>query len=160
METPFGKGKDEHFMKKALAQAKRAYEANEVPVGAIVVDAGGFVLGRGYNKVERSHTQVAHAEVIAISAAGRKLGDWRLNGCWLYVTLEPCGMCMNLAILSRLKGIVFGAHSPLFGYQLDNELSFQLYKIDALSVISGVCAEEAAKLLKNFFNVKRGERES
>jgi len=160
METPFSREQDTIFMKKALVQAKMAYAADEVPVGAVVVDAQGTVIGRGYNQVERRHTQAAHAEVLAINAAGRKLSDWRLNGCWLYVTLEPCGMCMNLAVLSRLEGVVFGARSPLFGYQLDKDLNFQLYKLGALSVVEGICAEEAAALLKDFFRLKRGEKAS
>ena len=157
-ESPFGREKDIYFMKKALLQAKNAYKIDEVPVGAVVVDADGAIIGRGYNQVEKQHTQAAHAEAIAISAAGRKKGDWRLNGCWLYVTLEPCAMCMNLALLSRLDGIVFGARSPLFGYQLDNDLSFQLYKLGALLVVTRVCAEEAAMLLKDFFRRKRGRK--
>jgi len=157
METPFGREKDLFFMKKALGQAKRAYEADEVPIGAIVVDSDGVIIGQGYNKVEQKHSQAAHAEVIAISAAGKKLADWRLSDCWLYVTLEPCAMCMNLILLSRLEGIVFGASSPLFGYQLDKGRGFQLYKLGALSVITGVCSEEAAELLKRFFRLKRGE---
>lgn len=155
--TLFGREKDLFFMRKALWQAQRAYKIDEVPIGAVVVDESGLVIGRGYNLVEKRNTQAAHAEVIAISHAGKRKRDWRLNGCWLYVTLEPCAMCMSLAILSRLNGVVFGASSPLFGYQLDKIQTFQLYKIDALSIVSGVCADEAAELLKKFFRHKRGE---
>jgi len=154
--SPFGQKKDIFFMKKALAQAQKAYASEEVPVGAIVVDSQGKVIGRGYNLVGKRNTQAAHAEVIAISKAGKKIGDWRLNGCWLYVTLEPCSMCMSLALLSRLDGVVYGATSPVFGYQLDKELHFQLYKYGALLVVSGVCAEESSALLKDFFRHKRG----
>jgi tRNA(adenine34) deaminase len=156
-ESPFGRKKDSDFMHKALLQAQRAYAADEVPVGAILVDVDGTIIGRGYNQVEKQHTQAAHAEVIAISKAGKKMGDWRLNGCWLYVTLEPCSMCIYLALLSRLEGVVFGASSPLFGYQLDKTLTFQLYKNNALSIVAGVSAEKAAQLLRNFFRLKRGE---
>ncbi len=143
-------------MQKALWQAKKAYTLEEVPIGAVVVDADGTIIGRGYNQVEKQHTQAAHAEFIALSSAGKKKGDWRLNGCWLYVTLEPCAMCINLAVLSRLDGIVFGSHSPLFGYQLDNSLTFQLYKKSAISIVVGILAEESARLLKDFFRRKRG----
>lgn len=155
-ESNFGQKKDTYFMKKALEQAQKARAAEEVPVGAIVVDSQGKIIGRGYNLVEKKDTQAAHAEVIAISKAGKKIGDWRLNGCWMYVTLEPCSMCMSLAVLSRLEGVVYGATSPVFGYQLDKELNFQLYKNGALLVVSGVCAEESSALLKDFFRHKRG----
>lgn len=143
-------------MKKALKQAEKAYALEEVPIGAVVVDSDGTIIGRGYNQVEKQHTQAAHAEFIALSRTGKKKGDWRLNGCWLYVTLEPCAMCMNLAILSRLDGIVFGSRSPLFGYQLDNALPFRLYKKSVLSIVGGILAEESARLLKDFFQRKRG----
>jgi len=159
MRTPFGREKDEYFMKKALEQAQIAFDADEVPVGAALVNADGNIIGLGYNNVEQANTQAAHAEIIAIQQAGQALGGWRLNGCWLYVTLEPCKMCMNLCILSRIEGVVFGARSPVYGYQLDNNPDFQLYKIGALSVIPGVCAEASAKLLKIFFQGKRGEKE-
>jgi len=157
--SPFGQKKDKSFMKKALAQAKKAYATDEVPVGAIVVDAQGNIIGRGYNQVEKKDTQAAHAEMIAISKAGKKKGDWRLNGCWLFVTLEPCAMCMNCAILSRLEGIIYGADSPLFGYQLDKDLTFQVYKRDTIFIVAGVYAEQSAKLLKDFFRLKRGDKQ-
>jgi len=144
-------------MKKAIAQAYKARAADEVPIGAIVVDVNGHIIGRGYNQVEKRDTQAAHAEIIAITQAGKKHGDWRLNGCWLYVTLEPCVMCMSLAVLSRIEGVVFGADSPVFGYRLDKALNFQLYKIGAVSTVPGVCAEEAAAVLKDFFREKRGD---
>ena len=157
--SPFGPKKDKIFMKKALEQAQKAYDADEVPVGAVVVDHDGNIIGRGYNQVEKKDTQAAHAEIIAISKAGKKKGDWRLNGCWLFVTLEPCAMCMNLAILSRIEGVIYGADSPLFGYQLDKDLSFQVYKRDTISIVSGVGAEQAAELLKDFFRLKRGDKQ-
>ncbi len=160
MATPFTADQDIAFMQQAIALAKKAYTMDEVPVGAVVVDGQGTVIGTGYNQVESKNTQAAHAEVIAITAAGGKLNDWRLNGCWLYVTLEPCKMCMNLVLLSRLEGVAYGAGSPLFGYQLDNDLDFRLYKLGALSVEPGICAQEAASLLKDFFRIKRGEKAS
>jgi tRNA(adenine34) deaminase len=155
VETVFGKDKDLFFMQEALVQAQCAYEIDEVPIGAVVVNPAGVIIGRGYNGVERDYTQRAHAESLAIEDAGKSLGDWRLNGCWLYVTLEPCSMCMGLIKLSRLAGVVYGAPSPLFGFHLDNQDDLWVYKRDAVVVMDGVMADEAAGLLKKFFQNKR-----
>lgn len=145
------------YMKQALNQAQKAFDADEVPIGAVVVDAQGKVLSRAYNNAEKSHTQAGHAEVLAISKAGKKIGDWRLNGCWLYVTLEPCAMCLHLILLSRLEGVVFGASSPVFGYHLDKVGTLSIYKNSCLpiKVIEAVCAQESAQMLKHFFIKKR-----
>jgi tRNA(adenine34) deaminase len=155
MTSRFGSEKDILFMTQALEQAKLAFAENEVPIGAVVVDAQGIVVGMGYNRVEGEHTQRAHAEIIALEQAAKARGDWRLQGCWLYVTLEPCAMCMSMSVLSRLEGVVFGAESPIFGYQLDKNMAYQLYKNDIVKVVSGVCAPDAADLLKYFFQEKR-----
>lgn len=153
--SSFGQLQDITYMKKALRLAAQAFANEEVPIGAVVVNPDGKIIGRGMNMVERNHTQGAHAEMIALQRAGKKFGDWRLEGCWLYVTLEPCPMCMALALHSRIRGIVFAAPSPLFGFHLDNNLSLQLYKKGALALVDGVCKEEAASLLKQFFKAKR-----
>jgi tRNA(adenine34) deaminase len=145
------------YMEHALAQARKALAQNEVPIGAVVVDAQGVIVASAYNKVERTHTQRAHAESLAMEKAAKKLGDWRLEECWLYVTLEPCGMCMHLAMMSRLKGLVYGEPSPLFCYHLYGALSNQLYKKHALEIISDVCSNDASELLKKFFKQKRIE---
>jgi len=156
VESPFGLERDIFFMKHALRQARLAYAHNEVPVGALVVDAQGVILGRGYNQTERRSCQAFHAEMCAIAKAGKKLGDWRLNGCWVYVSLEPCAMCMHLIQLSRCAGVVFGATSPLFGYQvIDKASNFSVYNEDVINVVAGVCEQEAAALLKCFFKGKR-----
>ncbi len=107
-------------MRQALKLAQKAAVIDEVPIGALVVNEQGVILGRGYNMVEKLCTQTAHAELRALTQAGKKVGDWRLNGCWLYVTLQPCAMCLNSIKLSRIQGVVYGAESPLFGYHLDN----------------------------------------
>lgn len=144
------------FMKKALSQAQKAFTRDEVPVGAVVVDAEGKILARAFNQVETKKTQAAHAEFHALIKAGKKQGDWRLNGCWLYVTLEPCAMCMNFVILSRLAGVVYGASSPIFGYHIvDNQIGSWLYKKDAPVIIGGIKSEESIILLKQFFKNKR-----
>lgn len=155
MSTPFGHQKDLFFMQKAYAQARRAFAQDEVPVGAVVVDAQGTIIGRGFNQTEKRSTQLAHAECMAIARAGKKMGDWRLVDCWVYVTLEPCAMCMHLIQLSRCAGVVYGAHSPKFGYQLDNRYRFQIYKENVVQIEAGLQAIEAADLLKLFFKHKR-----
>ena len=144
-------------MRQALTQACTAFEKDEVPIGAVIANKEGVVIARAYNQVEAKDTQSAHAELLAINKAGKKIGDWRLNECWLYVTLEPCSMCMNLIYLSRLAGVVFGANSPLFGYRLDNKQSDQVYKKAMVLVVEGVRVDESAQLLKRFFNQKRKE---
>ncbi len=155
LESIFGKEKDIFFMQEALAQAKLAYEIDEVPIGAIVVNPEGDIIARAYNVVERDCTQRSHAESLAIEQAGKALGDWRLSGCWLYVTLEPCSMCMGLIRLSRLAGVVYGASSPLFGFSLDNADDLWVYKRGVISVVEGVELDDSADLLKNFFHKKR-----
>jgi len=155
LETIFGKSKDLFFMQEAMQQAKLAYAIDEVPIGAVVVNSEGVIIARSHNSVERDCTQRAHAESLAIELAGKSLGDWRLNDHWLYVTLEPCSMCMGLVKLSRLAGVVYGAASPLFGFHLDNQEDLWVYKKDAFLVIEGVMVDETAELLKNFFHNKR-----
>lgn len=149
----------EFYMKKALKQANYAFDRDEVPVGALVVDAMGTIIARAFNDVQKAHTQTGHAELRALAKAGKKVGDWRLEGCWLYVTLEPCAMCMNAIVLSRLAGIVFGAESPLFGYQIvDKDNPSWLYKRDTLAIIGGVCKEKSIELLQRFFKRKRKKK--
>ena len=145
---------DIRYMKKALAQAQKALAKSEVPIGAIVVGHDGKILARGYNQVHEKHQQIYHAEMTAISKASKKIGDWRLNDCTLYVTLEPCMMCMGLVRLSRLKRVVFGARSHLFGYQLDKEGEISLYNLD-IEIQEGILAEDAAQILKKFLKQKR-----
>lgn len=142
-------------MQEALKEAQLAYEMDEVPIGAVVVNSEGVIIARSHNSVERDCTQRAHAESLAIELAGKSLGDWRLNDHWLYVTLEPCSMCMGLIKLSRLAGVVYGAASPLFGFRLDNQEDLWVYKKDAFLVIEGVMVDETAGLLKEFFHKKR-----
>ncbi|HSC24728.1 MAG TPA: nucleoside deaminase [Candidatus Babeliales bacterium] len=158
LESIFGREKDIFFMHAALDQARRAYEINEVPIGAVVVNNEGAIIARAYNTVERDCTQRAHAENLAIEIAGKHCNDWRLSGHWLYVTLEPCSMCMGLIKLSRLAGVVYGAQSPLFGFHRDNEEQNWLIKKNNFLIIEGVAAEETAALLKDFFYSKRASK--
>lgn len=154
-ESIFGFKADKRYMALALKQAQKAAVCDEVPVGAIVVDADGVIIARGRNKVEDSCNQAAHAELNAIIKATRIKKNWRLNGCWIYVTLEPCVMCIGLIINSRLSGIVYAAQSPLFGYNLDKGISSWVYKKNAFRVVHGVCVDQSVALLKDFFKKKR-----
>jgi tRNA(adenine34) deaminase len=143
------------FMHEALKEAKKAYKKNEIPVGAIVVGPDDkTILGRGHNLVEAKKSQFAHAEVLAINKACASLGDWRLKDCTLYVSLEPCAMCMNLILLSRLKRVVFALRSKKFGYSLDKYNTFEIYK-SSVVINEGVCEKESLELLQSFFNKKR-----
>lgn len=156
MPSPFGKEHDMKVMQMALKQAQKALRKNEVPIGAVVVDEQGKILAQGYNMVESKSTQAAHAEVKALAKAGKIVGNWRLEGCWVYVTVQPCGMCMALIQLSRCAGVLYGANSPLFGYHLvDNDMRHSLYKKDIMHIESGVAAQKAAELMKEFFKSKR-----
>jgi tRNA(adenine34) deaminase len=155
VSSPFGSAQDNAFMAEALAHARVAAGHGEVPIGAVVVNAEGEIIGSGYNATEGCHTQAAHAEIRALAAAGMRKNDWRLTECWLYVTLEPCFMCMGLVYLSRLAGVVYGAQSPLFGGQLDSSRMVSVYKVNTLIVIGGVCKQEASDMLKAFFKKKR-----
>lgn len=157
----FGPENDHFFMQEALDQARKALEEDEVPIGAVVVSAAGDIIGRGYNKVMAECTQAAHAEIRALEQAGKTQGDWRLEGCWIYITLEPCTMCMNLITLSRLAGLVYAASSPLFGYSqqkpLDKMGYLPLYKEDTIFIKSGIEVDAAVILLRQFFKQKRND---
>ncbi len=142
------------YMKQALDLAQKAFDQNEVPIGALVVDQDGAIIGRGFNQVEGRKSQCAHAEMQAIEQATSHIGDWRLDGCTLYVTLEPCSMCYSLMRLCRIEKLKFGASSPRFGYQLDNIAISSVYK-KIIRVVSGVCGMQAQHLLKRFFQMQR-----
>jgi len=146
---------DRRWMRLALAEAERAAEAGEVPVGAVVV-RGGQVVGRGHNQVERLGDPTAHAEMIAISAACETLGRKVLDGCTLYVTLEPCPMCAGAVVWARLARLVYGAFdekagaaSTLYHIPQDPRLNHQV------ETVSGVEADAAADLLRAFFRARR-----
>lgn len=152
--------KHRQHMKKALLQAHCAFKRDEVPVGAVVVNPEGKIIARAYNCVEKTNTQTGHAELLAIARAGKQLGDWRLENCWLYVTLEPCAMCMNAIVMARLAGVVYGAESPLYGYQrVESQEGGLLYKKNTLAIIGGIYKDHAINLLQRFFKDKRKKRE-
>jgi tRNA(adenine34) deaminase len=152
--------KHNFFMQEALKQAKIALKKGEVPVGAVLVDSSGKILARGYNKIEKMGCQVAHAESIVIQKACKKFKDWRLDGCWLYVTLEPCLMCFGLIQLSRIKGLVFGANSEFLGAGLGCLKEGDRYKVfnKNLEIKSGLKEKESTDILKRFFKALRKKR--
>ena len=142
-------------MKQALIQADKAFKSEEIPVGAVVIKED-KVIGRAYNQREQLNDPTAHAEIIAITAAANTLGDWRLNGCTLYVTKEPCSMCAGAIINSRLDMIVFGCYDEAEGccgslYQLCGDPRFKT----KVSVMGGVMENQSLSLLKEFFNSRR-----
>ena len=147
--------KHEQWMNVALREAQRAYDANEVPVGAIVVHHG-EIIGRGYNQIEQLQDPTAHAEMIAITAAANHLGSRRLENCTMYVTLEPCPMCAGAIVLARIPTLVFGPYDPKAGacgtlYDIveDRRLNHTVH------VVGGICDKDSEELLKRFFVEKR-----
>ena len=145
----------DYWMKQALIQADKAFKSEEIPVGAVVIKED-KVIGRAYNQREQLNDPTAHAEIIAITAAANTLGDWRLNGCTLYVTKEPCSMCAGAIINARLDMIVFGCYDEAEGccgslYQLCADPRFKT----KVSVMGGVMENQSLSLLKEFFNSRR-----
>ena len=143
---------DERWMREAVDEARRAAARGEVPVGAVVVAEGG-VLARGRNRRERYGDPLGHAEIVALRRAARAMGDWRLSGTTLYVTLEPCAMCAGALVNARVDRLVFGAVDPKAGFcgslgdlVRDPRLNHRL------EVRSGVLADEAGALLQEFFS--------
>ncbi len=147
--------RDFRWMDLALAEAMKAFEEGEVPVGCVVVQ-GDRVIGRGRNSVERLQDPTAHAETLALSAAANTLGTWRLTDCELFVTLEPCTMCIGAIHLARISRVVFGASDPKFGacgsiLDVPAEPRWN----HSVTVLGGVRAEDAAQLMRDFFRQLR-----
>lgn len=148
---------DEEYMLKALALAEKAAQLGEVPVGAIVVDADGQIIGEGYNLREQLQSPSAHAEFIAIEQAAKALGRWRLNGCTLYVTLEPCPMCAGLIMNSRIKRVVYGAFDDKNGACASVVTLFDEKFTHVPMVRSRVLTEQCGDILTRFFEKLRSE---
>ena len=142
----------------ALDQAEIAAENGDVPIGAVIIYKG-QIIGKAYNQREQLNDPTAHAEIIALTQAAEFVGSWRLDGCTIYVTLEPCPMCAGALVLARMDRLVYGCDDPktgavksLFNIVQDNRLNHQM------EVSSGVLAEECSKLLQNFFGRRRNEK--
>lgn len=138
------------FMREAMAEAEKAYAIGEVPVGCVIVKDDA-ILARGYNRRETTEHVFNHAEMTAIDEACRKLGTWRLEGCTLYVTLEPCVMCAGTMVQARLDRLVYGAREPKSGAHRSVIDLFDHEYNHKVLVEEGVLAEESAALLKRFF---------
>ena len=145
----------ETYMREALSLARQAAAQGEVPVGALVVGPDGAILGRGRNRREEVPDATAHAELEAIREACRTLGSWRLGGCTLFVTLEPCPMCTGAIILSRIPCLVFGAREPQTGSVGSVIDLFQERYRHEPKVYAGILAAECAALLRDFFEERR-----
>ena len=142
-------------MRAALAEANKAGEKDEVPIGAVIV-CDGKIIARAHNRKEASKRAVAHAELLAIEKANRKLGDWRLNDCELYVTIEPCLMCVGAIIQSRIRKVVYGAPDKKFGAIESVIRSFDHKGWNHYpEIISGILAAECAEIIRKYFNNKR-----
>lgn len=146
---------DEKYMKEAIKQAKKAYALNETPIGCIIVYEG-KIIGRGYNRRNTDKNTLAHAEITAIKKASRKIGDWRLEGCTLYVTLEPCPMCAGAIVQSRMERVVAGCMNPKAGCagSVLNILQTEGFN-HQVELTTGVLEEECSSLMKTFFKELR-----
>jgi tRNA(adenine34) deaminase len=147
---------DAAAVRAALVEARAALELGEVPIGAVVLDPSGSLIASAHNERELGDDPTAHAEVVALRRAGEAIGSWRLDGCTLAVTLEPCTMCAGAIVLSRIGRLVFGAWDPkagavgsLWDVVRDRRLNHRP------EVASGVCADECSALLADFFAGKR-----
>lgn len=143
---------DERFMRLAIEQAEIAGRIGEVPIGAVIADSSEQLISTGHNLRERTNDPTAHAEIIAIRKAGEKLQSWRLEGATIYITVEPCVMCIGAIILARIRRLVFGAKDPKAGavssvYSLgaDSRLNH------IVEITEGICEEECSNMLKDFF---------
>ena len=151
--------RDEAYMKKALALARLAADIGEVPVGAVVVRKDtGEIIGRGFNRRETDRNPLVHAEMIAINEASRRLGGWRLIGCELYVTLEPCPMCAGAIINSRVERVIYGASDLKAGSCGSVTDLFALPYNHRPEVKNGVMAEECSAVLSEFFKELRDKK--
>ena len=146
---------DEYFMQDAIRQAVKAYEADEVPVGAVIV-RNGRVIARAWNQIEMLNDATAHAEMLALTAAEAAVGDWRLTDCTLYVTKEPCPMCAGAIVHCRLARVVYGAPDPKGGAagSAMNLLQFPTLNHQC-EITSGIMEADCCNLLRTFFQEKR-----
>ncbi|MCI9388010.1 MAG: tRNA adenosine(34) deaminase TadA [Lachnospiraceae bacterium] len=148
-------GEDERYMREAVRQARKAYSLGEVPIGCVIVHDG-KIIGRGYNRRNTDKNTLAHAEMTAIKRASRVIGDWRLEECTLYVTLEPCQMCAGAIVQARIPKVVMACMNPKAGCagSILNILDMPEFN-HQVETVRGVLEEECAMMLKNFFRELR-----
>ncbi len=149
--TPEEQRLHEKYMDKAIAQAMRAYGNGDVPIGCVIV-YDDKIIARGFNKRNLKKTTLAHAEILAIEQASRKLGDWRLEDCTMYVTLEPCQMCAGAIVQARIPRVVIGCMNPKAGCagSIINLLDMKQFN-HQVQVVRGVRQEKCSEMMKNFF---------
>ena len=149
---------DERYMKEAIRQARKAYALREVPIGCVIV-CGDKIIARGYNRRNTDKNTLSHAELNGIRKASRKLGDWRLEGCTLYVTLEPCQMCAGAIVQARIDRVVIGTMNPKAGCagSVLNLLEMEGFN-HKVQVTRGILEEECSKMLSDFFKELREEK--
>jgi len=147
--------KHEQFMQVALTLAREAGNDSEAPIGCVVVDADGTIIGRGRNRREKEKSAISHAEIEAIIDACKTYGDWRLTGCSLYVTLEPCPMCAGAIIMSRIDKVFYGARDELTGSCGSVINLFMEPYGHKTQITGGILADECAALLSGFFSELR-----
>lgn len=147
--------KDVYYMKEAIRQAKKAAMLNEVPIGCVIVKDD-IIVARGYNRRNTDHSTLSHAEISAIRKASRKLNDWRLEDCTLYVTLEPCQMCAGAIVQARIKRVVVGSMNPKAGCAGSVLNILQMKEFNhQVELVTGIMREECSDLLKTFFRKLR-----
>lgn len=142
------------FMQQAIAEAIKAQNVDEIPVGAVIVNKEGIIVARAYNQTEQKGSQLAHAEILALQQLAENKKGWRLEDYTIYVTLQPCMMCMGALLLSRIGKIVYGATSQVYGVKIEL-LDISPAYISATKVYAGVCEKEIQEMLKRFFINKR-----
>lgn len=149
---------DEKYMKEAIKQAKKAYKIGEVPIGCVIVYQD-KIIGRGYNRRTIDKNTIAHAEMMAIKKASKKMDDWRLENCTMYVTLEPCQMCSGAIVQSRMKKVVIGCMNPKAGCagSILNLLQMEEFN-HQVELEIGVLQEECSDLMKQFFKELREKK--
>lgn len=145
----------EKYMKQAIREARKAYALGEVPIGCVIVNEG-KIIGRGYNRRNTDKSTLSHAEITAIKKASKKMGDWRLEGCALYVTLEPCQMCAGAIVQARIDEVVMGSMNPKAGCggSILNLLEMPEFN-HQVKVTRGIMEEECSQMLTNFFKELR-----
>lgn len=149
---------DEKYMKEAVKQAKKAYAIGDVPIGCVIV-YGDKIIARGYNKRNKNKTTLAHAELLAIAKAAKKLGDWRLEGCTMYITLEPCQMCAGAIVQARIERVVIGSMNPKAGCagSIINLLQMKQFN-HQVEMTTGVLEETCSKMMSDFFRELREKK--
>ncbi len=146
---------DQRFMNEALKEAEKAFAADEVPIGCVIVHES-VIIGRGYNRTESLQDPTAHAEILAITSASENLGSWRLSDCTVYCTIEPCAMCAGALMLARVERLVFGAPDPKFGACGSIFNIVQSKKLNhRIALATGILKNDCSSLMQEFFKKKR-----